>query len=84
MTGDYRAVLSKLNEPLDLVFLDPPYQMELWENVLAILQERKLVKKGGTVVLEHPRNHSFPEEMYGFRKIKERRYGTVVLSIYMC
>jgi 16S rRNA G966 N2-methylase RsmD len=38
----------------------------------------------GIIVLEHPREVEFPQEVYNFRKIKEGRYGTVVLSIYMC
>lgn len=84
LMGDYRTVLSQITESLDLVFLDPPYRQELWEDAVSILAEKKLVNKDGVIVLEHPKDRDFPQEMYGFRKIKERRYGTVVLSIYMC
>lgn len=82
--GDYRNVLAQLREKVDIVFLDPPYREQLWQDVLAILSEKDLMNPDGLVVLEHPKEMEFPQELYNFRKIKERRYGTVVLSIYMC
>ncbi len=82
--GDYQTVLYKICEKLDVVLIDPPYRDNLWENAVSIIHENDLMNHGGIIVLEHPRSVSFPEEMYGFRKTKERRYGTVVLSIYMC
>jgi len=82
--GDYRNVLAQIREKVDLVFVDPPYRDQLWENVLGILSEKELLNPDGLVVLEHPREVEFPQEVHTFRKIKEGRYGTVVLSIYMC
>lgn len=84
MQGDYRNVLAQLREKIDLVFVDPPYRDQLWEDVLDILSEKELMNPDGLVVLEHPREVEFPQEVNKFRKIKEGRYGTVVLSIYMC
>jgi 16S rRNA (guanine966-N2)-methyltransferase len=80
----YRNVLAQMREKVDIVFLDPPYKEQLWQDVLEILSEKDLMNPDGLVVLEHPKEMEFPQELYRFRKIKERRYGTVVLSIYMC
>jgi 16S rRNA (guanine966-N2)-methyltransferase len=82
--GDYRNVLSQIKEKVDIVFLDPPYREHLWEDVISILYEKELMNPEGLVVLEHPREIKLPQEIFHFRKIKEGRYGTVVLSIYMC
>lgn len=82
--GDYRNVLAQLREKMDLVFVDPPYRNQLWMDVLGILSEKELMNPDGLIVLEHPREVEFPQEVNNFRKIKEARYGTVVLSIYMC
>ena len=82
--GDYRNVLAQLKEQIDIVFLDPPYKDQLWFGVMEILNDKKLMNPGGLMVLEHPKEFELPQELYSFRKIKERRYGTVVLSIYMC
>jgi len=82
--GDYRNVLSQIKEKIDIVFLDPPYGKNLWEDVLELLSDMKLLNEGGLAVLEHPKEIELPQALSGFRKIKEARYGTVVLSIYMC
>jgi 16S rRNA (guanine966-N2)-methyltransferase len=82
--GDYRNVLAQLREKVDLVFVDPPYRDRLWLDVLGILSEKELMNPNGLIVLEHPREVELPQEVNNFRKIKEGRYGTVVLSIYMC
>jgi 16S rRNA (guanine966-N2)-methyltransferase len=82
--GDYRNVLAQLREKVDIAFVDPPYHDQLWEDVMHILSEKELMRHDGLVVLEHPREVELPQEVYNFRKIKEGRYGTVVLSIYMC
>lgn len=82
--GDYRNVLAQVREKVDLVFVDPPYRNQLWLDVLDILSEKDLMNPDGLIVLEHPREVEFPQEVNNFRKIKEARYGTVVLSIYMC
>lgn len=82
--GDYRSVLTQVKEKIDIVFVDPPYRENLWEDVMSILFEKELMNQDGLIVLEHPREIEFPQEIFDFRKIKEARYGTVVLSIYMC
>lgn len=82
--GDYRNVLAQIREKTDIVFVDPPYAERLWEDVLFHLSEKQLMNPDGLIILEHPRELEFPQEIYNFRKIKEGRYGTVVLSIYMC
>jgi len=84
LQGDYRNVLAQIRDKIDLVFVDPPYRDQLWADVLHILSEKELMNPDGLIVLEHPREVEFPQEVYHFRKIKEARYGTVVLSIYMC
>ena len=82
--GDYRNVLAQVRDQLDIVFLDPPYRENLWMDAMALLSEKKLMNPEGLIVIEHPKEIDFPQEIDIFRKIKERRYGTVVLSIYMC
>lgn len=84
IAGDYRNALAQLKEQADIVFVDPPYHKELWNDVMATLNGNNTMNPKGVVVLEHPKETVFPQELSGFRKIKEARYGTVVLSIYMC
>ena len=42
-----------------------------------------LLAEDGVIVAEHGSDKDLPEELYGFHKVKEKRYGIVVISIYM-
>ena len=42
-----------------------------------------LLAEGGVIVAEHGSDKELPDELAGFRKVKEKRYGIVVISIYM-
>ncbi|MGI6736547.1 MAG: 16S rRNA (guanine(966)-N(2))-methyltransferase RsmD [Anaerovoracaceae bacterium] len=81
--GDYKKVLSRIDEKIDLFFLDPPYHKNLLPRVFAEIAARDLLAEGGKIIAEHARQQLLPEELAGFRKTKERSYGRVVLSIYM-
>ena len=41
-----------------------------------------LLAEDGVIICEHRKEEDLPEEIHGFVKQKERRYGIVKLSIY--
>jgi len=81
---DFRAFLAQFPGQADVIFLDPPYGENLWDVAVRLISTGKILAEGGVLVMEHPRSMDFPLEYFGYTKIKERRYGTVVLSIFMC
>lgn len=81
---DFRHFLQGFSGTVDVVFMDPPYGENLWDEGVRLLAEGSILEAGGLLVLEHPRAMDFPLRYHGYTKIKERRYGTVVLSIFMC
>ena len=81
--GGYSIVLSSIREKIDIFFLDPPYRGNMINRVVNLIREKSLLAEGGIIVVEHHRGDVFPEELSGFRKVKEKKYGRVVLSIYM-
>lgn len=88
--GDYSKVLRSLagriedgrEEPFDIILLDPPYDAGFLDDVFRLIAEGDVLAPGGTVVAEHRKQLEMPEELHGFTKAKERRYGVVKLSIY--
>lgn len=82
LTGDFRKVLGKITQPMDLILLDPPYHMGLLPECFQLIGEYGLLAEEGLIVAEHRREETLPEELGIYRKIKERKYGTVVISIY--
>ena len=82
--GDYTKTFDRLKDSVDIFLLDPPYhKRELTEKAVALIREKQLLAENGMIIAEHHKRQQMPEELCGYEKIKERRYGIVVLSIYM-
>lgn len=65
--------------PFDLIFADPPYEMEDIQSIPELIFKQKLVKPGGWFVLEHSRDHDF-EGTPNF--LQHRKYGKVNFTIF--
>lgn len=82
LMGDYQKTLARINEKVDVFFLDPPYKTGLYENCFQQIRDLDLLAEEGIIIAEHGHREDFQDEMYGFVKLKEKRYGTIVISIY--
>ncbi len=69
--------------PFDLVFLDPPYELEsaVVAEVLAALSAADAVTEGGTVVVERPKSGEPVTLPDGWGIEKERAYGDTLLVV---
>ncbi|MBQ2677566.1 MAG: 16S rRNA (guanine(966)-N(2))-methyltransferase RsmD [Firmicutes bacterium] len=79
---DFRKAVAQLAEPVDIVFLDPPYETGMLQECIEILAGSGKVKKGGLIVAEHPKTEDLPDEYFGFEKIREKKYGMIMVTIY--
>lgn len=71
--GDVLRVLEKLKLRPDIVFADPPYAFDRYEELLRKVMD--ILRPGGVFLLEHEKRRRFsPEE--------ERIYGDTVLSLW--
>ncbi len=60
----------------DLVFIDPPYSMQVAKEALKLLAERELIIKGAIIVMETgEEDMSAVSEIPGFEVIKSTEYG---------
>ena len=80
--GDYKKVLAGLGEKFDIILLDPPYGKGYLEECFQLIREYGVLAEDGVIIAEHRREEVLPEEFEGFNKIKERKYGIIMLSIY--
>lgn len=78
--ADVFKFLSYCRPGFDLIFADPPYDMEGIERIPEMVFARSLVKPGGWLVLEHPAGKQF-SHFPQFRE--ERKYGRVHFSIFV-
>ncbi len=63
----------------DIIFLDPPYKLGLYEKVLGIIKQRGLLAENGIVALECDASGSIDCE--GYTITKDKSYGKVRLLI---
>ena len=73
---DDRAARRRLETQMDVIFLDPPYEMGLLPECFSLIREYGCLAEDGLIVAEHRREEQLPEELEGFEKIKEKKYGT--------
>ena len=82
IAGEYQKVLASINEKADIFFLDPPSRDGLMEDCIYLISEHDLLAEGGLIIAEHGKDERLPDEISGFSKIKERKYGKIIISIY--
>jgi 16S rRNA G966 N2-methylase RsmD len=85
MRGDSIAsmnTLSRQGKQFDLIYVDPPYQGGLYEEVLKNIAEKELLAQDGLILLECAKNTSLSVENSIFFIYKEKCYGdTCVLYV---
>lgn len=75
-------VYRKQKVVFDVVFLDPPYGMDYYSEVITGLQKRGLLRPNAIIIAEHTAERSLPE-MRGLDVIKNKKYGTVAITVYL-
>ena len=82
VVSDVAAYLERCNQQFDLVFVDPPYALELASvgEILKLIADN--VRVGGTVVLHRPAGEDTPPETPGLTRTDGRRYGGTRLWRY--
>ena len=73
--------LKKRSGPYDIVFLDPPYTMEMLP-LLQLVSGSGLLKPGGIVIAEHFKKQASPETAGTLALYREAKYGDTVLAFY--
>jgi 16S rRNA (guanine(966)-N(2))-methyltransferase RsmD len=80
------ALLQRLARPLDVVFLDPPYEAESeYEGTLNFFgsaRGRLLLADGALVVAEHSSKATLPTRFGGLEHTRLLRQGDAALSFY--
>jgi 16S rRNA (guanine966-N2)-methyltransferase len=75
--------LAAQGERFGLAFLDPPYGGGKALAALGALASLDLLSAGATVVVEHSRRDSLPEESGSLRRAEVRRYGDTQVAFYV-
>ena len=80
--GDATKVSRRLDGEFDIVFIDPPYAEDPFEEVLSALNEKGALAADAVVFAEHGVRLVLPERLPGVRLEQRRRYGDTAVSVY--
>lgn len=79
---DYkRSLIDFVNEGIrfDVIFLDPPYKMNLINDILVYIYENDLLSENGLIVCEFESENVSTEL---FELYKDKKYGSKIVKIY--
>lgn len=66
----------------DVVFLDPPYHLDLMEKVVPLLEENNCLSDNAMLYLEIEKRQSLPELPVNWKKLKEKTAGEVSYFLF--
>jgi len=82
---DYQVALNRIvNEKVkfDIIFLDPPFRMNIVEELVEYIMDNNLINERGVIVCQYVKGNMVPSEKENLRIIKNYNYGTSELTIY--
>lgn len=82
ISGDYMKALRRISEPLDLIFLDPPYESGYYGKALETIDSLDLLSQNGIIIAEHGKRIDLPDQVGGLCCFKRRHYGKSDVSLY--
>lgn len=80
VNADYVSFLMRNTERFDIAFLDPPYRTGTLEKALSAVTAH--MNRGGIVICEHPMDEAVPDQAGEFIRVKDYRYGKIMLTAY--
>ena len=77
--SDVFRYIDKVSLEFDMVFADPPYDMDHFEDIPVRILEKIIIPADGWFILEHSKSNHF-EHLPGFAE--HRSYGSVNFSFF--
>ena len=79
INDDFFRAIKRLKRSFDIIFIDPPYKMEIGEDFVQTLIDNELVSDKTRIVIE--RDTKLDEALFNDYEVKELKYGKSFLYI---
>lgn len=76
--ADVFKFIKNTNRKFDVIFADPPFDLENFNDVPAEILKSDILKPGGMLIVEHSNKFKFT----GLESDEERKYGKVCFSFF--
>jgi 16S rRNA (guanine966-N2)-methyltransferase len=77
--SDVFKLIPHLQDKYDIIFADPPYDLDRFPEIPGLIFDHALLEKDGWFVLEHGKHDDFSDNTH-FKEF--RKYGSVCFSIF--
>lgn len=84
LLSDWKKSLNEFsnqNLKFDLIFVDPPYDYNVYEKILEKVSTLNLLNENGLIILEHS-NLKLKDSYNNLALYKEKKYGNKSVNIY--
>jgi 16S rRNA (guanine966-N2)-methyltransferase len=76
------SVLHRRGLVFDIIFVDPPYHMDMIPGIIECIMSTSILKEGGIIAAEHDTKDIVPDNILNAVKFKSSVYGDTILSFY--
>ncbi|XFA99286.1 16S rRNA (guanine(966)-N(2))-methyltransferase RsmD [Candidatus Izemoplasma sp. B36] len=74
--------LNNTETKYDLIFADPPYALNKYDELIEVIHSRQLLAKGGIIVFEADKSYQFIDKYENLVKYKEKNLGNSKFAFY--
>ena len=78
--GDYLDYLSKTYHAFDVILLDPPYKLDVIDDIIKTIARKRLLSENGVIVCLYDKNNALKEENNGIIEYKKKTMGITNVS----
>ena len=80
--SSWHIFLNKTNRVFDWIFVDPPYGLDVYHEVMEAIGRSQWLSEGGIIILETDKKVQMKEEINGFICYRNIRYGNTIIWFY--
>lgn len=79
---DALSFIKNTNLKFDIIFLDPPYKLNIIDEIINQVIERNLLNTGGIIVCEYSQGNNIKLKYDYLEEIKTKSYGITNITIF--
>lgn len=76
------SFIKHCSEAFDYIFLDPPFAAQGKIKLILLIQEKRVLKQEGILLIHHPKEEKLPENLGSLERIDQRIYGGSWVDFY--
>lgn len=77
---DYNAFLTKTYQKFDIILLDPPYVMEVIDDIIKQIARKRLLNENGVIICLYSKSNAIQKENNGIIEYKKKTIGVTNVS----